>query len=69
MLLFQVEHTQTERRVMARIQHPFIVNLEMAFHTMRKLYFILEYCPGGELFFHLTRLALIKYDFILFKGQ
>merc|ERR1712118_303716 len=23
--------------------------------TPRKLYFVLEYCPGGELFFHLSR--------------
>ena len=26
-----------------------------AFQTPRKLYFVLEYCSGGELFFHLSR--------------
>lgn len=51
----QVEHTQTERNVLETVSHPFIVNLSYAFQTPKKLYFVLEYCPGGELFFHLSR--------------
>ncbi|KAF4663101.1 hypothetical protein FOL47_005900 [Perkinsus chesapeaki] len=51
----QVEHTRTERNVLETVSHPFIVNLVYAFQTPKKLYFILEYCPGGELFFHLSR--------------
>mmetsp|Transcript_22538 Transcript_22538/g.29493 ORF Transcript_22538/g.29493 Transcript_22538/m.29493 type:complete len:559 (+) Transcript_22538:73-1749(+) len=52
----QVEHTRTERRVMGQIRHPFVVALHYAFQTRDKLYFVLDYCPGGELFFHLTRM-------------
>jgi len=51
----QVEHTKTERNVLEAVSHPFIVTLHYAFQTPKKLYFILEYCPGGELFFHLSR--------------
>ncbi|PHJ26047.1 agc kinase [Cystoisospora suis] len=51
----QVEHTRTERDVLAWVSHPFIVQLHYAFQTRKKLYFVLEYCPGGELFFHLSR--------------
>ncbi|CEM32786.1 unnamed protein product [Vitrella brassicaformis CCMP3155] len=51
----QVEHTKTERNVLEYISHPFIVRLVCAFQTVKKLYFVLEYCPGGELFFHLSR--------------
>lgn len=51
----QVEHTKTERNVLEIVSHPFIVNLICAFQTPTKLYFVLEYCPGGELFFHLSR--------------
>jgi len=51
----QVEHTSTERRVLENAVHPFIVNLMFAFQTPTKLYFVLEYCSGGELFFHLSR--------------
>merc|ERR1712187_250601 len=32
-----------------------IVNLCYVFQTPKKLYFVLEFCPGGELFFHLSR--------------
>ncbi|EQC30074.1 AGC protein kinase [Saprolegnia diclina VS20] len=53
----QVEHTRTERKVLAVVSHPFIVSLHYAFQTNDKLYFVLDYCPGGELFFHLTRLG------------
>lgn len=51
----QVEHTKTERNVLEAVSHPFIVTLYYAFQTPKKLYFVLEYCPGGELFFHLSR--------------
>jgi len=51
----QVEHTKAERNVLETVSHPFIVNLMYAFQTPTKLYFVLEYCPGGELFFHLSR--------------
>eukprot|EP00543_Licmophora_paradoxa_P010416 CAMPEP_0202478042 /NCGR_PEP_ID=MMETSP1360-20130828/94251_1 /ASSEMBLY_ACC=CAM_ASM_000848 /TAXON_ID=515479 /ORGANISM="Licmophora paradoxa, Strain CCMP2313" /LENGTH=653 /DNA_ID=CAMNT_0049105303 /DNA_START=318 /DNA_END=2279 /DNA_ORIENTATION=+ len=49
----QVEHTKTERSVLGYVQHPFIVALNMAFQSKDKLYFVLDYCAGGELFFHL----------------
>jgi hypothetical protein len=52
----QVEHTRTERRVLGRTNHPFIVTLHYAFQTSDKLFFVLDYCAGGELFFHLTRM-------------
>lgn len=51
----QIEHTKTERNVLEAVVHPFIVNLHYAFQTPTKLFFVLEYCPGGELFFHLSR--------------
>eukprot|EP00927_Polykrikos_kofoidii_P052846 TRINITY_DN4683_c0_g1_i6.p1 TRINITY_DN4683_c0_g1~~TRINITY_DN4683_c0_g1_i6.p1 ORF type:complete len:330 (+),score=59.71 TRINITY_DN4683_c0_g1_i6:68-1057(+) len=51
----QVEHTKAERNVLEAVNHPFIVNLFYAFQTPKKLYFVLEFCPGGELFFHLSR--------------
>jgi len=51
----QVQHTQSERNVLEVVNHPFIVNLHYAFQTPSKLYMVLEYCAGGELFFHLSR--------------
>jgi tRNA A-37 threonylcarbamoyl transferase component Bud32 len=51
----QVEHTRTERRVLAVIAHPFICHLRYAFQTNKKLYLVLDFHPGGELFYHLSR--------------
>eukprot|EP00544_Gedaniella_sp_CCMP2646_P014180 CAMPEP_0202483542 /NCGR_PEP_ID=MMETSP1361-20130828/2765_1 /ASSEMBLY_ACC=CAM_ASM_000849 /TAXON_ID=210615 /ORGANISM="Staurosira complex sp., Strain CCMP2646" /LENGTH=632 /DNA_ID=CAMNT_0049111845 /DNA_START=70 /DNA_END=1968 /DNA_ORIENTATION=+ len=53
----QVEHTKTERSVLGYVDHPFIVGMKMAFQSKDKLYFVLDYCPGGELFYHLGRLG------------
>ena len=51
----QVAHTLSERNLLSRVRHPFIVELVMAFQTKYKLFFILEYCPGGELFHQLCK--------------
>jgi len=51
----QIERTRTERKVLSVVNHPFIMKLHYAFQTDDKLYLVLDYCPGGELFFHLSR--------------
>ena len=49
-----------ERRVLGGTKHPFIVTLHFAFQTGKKLYFVLDYCSGGELFFHLGRCGRLR---------
>jgi len=51
----QVAHTKAEKSILQKIQHPFIVRLHYAFQTKDKLYMILDYVNGGELFFHLKK--------------
>lgn len=58
----QVEHTKTERSVLGYVHHPFIVGLSMAFQTTDKLFFVLDYCAGGELFFHLGKVGRFPED-------
>lgn len=58
----QVEHTKTERSVLSYIHHPYIVGLNMAFQTSDRLFFILDYCSGGELFFHLGKVGRFPED-------
>jgi len=58
----QVEHTLTERSVLGRMNHPFIVKLHYAFQTDSQLHFVLDYCAGGELFFHLGRAGCFSED-------
>uniref|UniRef100_A0A7S1PDU8 Non-specific serine/threonine protein kinase n=3 Tax=Percolomonas cosmopolitus TaxID=63605 RepID=A0A7S1PDU8_9EUKA len=51
----QLEHTKTERAVLQYMSHPFLVNLIYAFQTSDKLYMVMEFVNGGELFFHLKK--------------
>eukprot|EP00033_Pygsuia_biforma_P001612 GCRY01001814.1.p1 GENE.GCRY01001814.1~~GCRY01001814.1.p1 ORF type:complete len:368 (-),score=36.94 GCRY01001814.1:608-1711(-) len=51
----QVQHTKAERCILQAIKHPFIVGLEYAFQTGDKLYMVMDYINGGELFFHLKK--------------
>ena len=50
-----VEQTRTERTILESVnRHPFVVKLYYAFQDQEKLYLILEYAQGGELFHHLA---------------
>lgn len=49
------QHTNAERNILEKVRHPFIVELRYAFQTDGKLYLILEYCQGGELFMLMER--------------
>lgn len=48
-----VEYTKAERQILEDVRHPFIVKLFYAFQDHSKLYLILEYAEGGELWTHL----------------
>lgn len=50
-----IEQTKTERQILESVnRHPFVVKLFYAFQDHEKLYLILEYGQGGELFTHLN---------------
>ncbi len=40
---------------MTEVKHPFIIELHYAFQTPERLYFILDYLNGGDLFYHLRK--------------
>ena len=39
-----MEHTHAERRILAHLDHPFIVSLKFAFQSADKLYLVTDYC-------------------------
>ncbi|XP_068093563.1 serine/threonine-protein kinase Sgk3 [Hyperolius riggenbachi] len=50
------KHIMAERNVLLKnVKHPFLVRLHYSFQTSDKLYFVLDFINGGELFFHLQR--------------
>ena len=75
--LKQFEHVLTERSVALNIQHPFLVNLCYAFQTAEKLYLVLEFMGGGDVFhwlqeagtFSASRVRLYASEIILDLGE
>lgn len=46
----QVEHTLNEKNILLCMNSPFVVGLTEFFQDSKNLYFILEFCNGGEMF-------------------
>ena len=56
----------SEKDILKSSDHPFIVKLCMAFQTQHKVHLVMEFCPGGELFFHLQNLKRLLEDQAIF---
>lgn len=55
--LRQVEHVKAEKVILSMIEHPFIVNLVASFQDDKRLFMLMEYVNGGELFSYLRRVG------------
>ena len=51
----QERRTMAEKRIMLELRHPFICRLHASFQDAHHLHLVMDYCAGGELFFHLQR--------------
>jgi len=51
----QLEHTKVEKMILEKIDHPFLVGLEYCFQTKEKIFFVMHFMRGGELFQHLRK--------------
>ncbi|CAF3512394.1 unnamed protein product [Rotaria socialis] len=49
------QRTKMERDILAQISHPFIVKLHYAFQTEGKVYLVLDFLRGGDLFTRLSK--------------
>mmetsp|Transcript_24373 Transcript_24373/g.35771 ORF Transcript_24373/g.35771 Transcript_24373/m.35771 type:complete len:671 (+) Transcript_24373:193-2205(+) len=54
-----VAYMRSERQILTKIEHPFVVTLKFAFQSEKKLFLVMDFLAGGELFFHLRRRGLI----------
>uniref|UniRef100_A0A6B2L640 Protein kinase domain-containing protein n=1 Tax=Arcella intermedia TaxID=1963864 RepID=A0A6B2L640_9EUKA len=63
----EVAHTKNELLVLSTLpEHPFIVTCHYAFKDTSYLYLILDYCPGGELFYLLQKTKKFPEDITKF---
>ena len=60
------ERTKMERNILVDVRHPFIVRLFYAFQTDGKLYLILDFLRGGDLFTRLSKEVMFTEEDVKF---
>ena len=53
----KVNQVLTERKIMECLDNAFIVKLYWSFQSSDQLHFVMDFCPGGELFYHLHNMG------------
>jgi len=51
----EVQHTLSEKKVMANVNSPFIAKLHYSFQNEHNLYLVMDFINGGEIYQHLTK--------------
>ncbi|SCU94073.1 LAME_0F05996g1_1 [Lachancea meyersii CBS 8951] len=62
----RLERTFAEKTILSELEHPHIVKLFYTFHDHHRLYLILQFIPGGELFYHLKEQGVLDEDTVAF---
>ncbi|KAL4467544.1 hypothetical protein ABPG72_004612 [Tetrahymena utriculariae] len=64
--LNQVEHINSEKKILQSVKHPFIVQMKQSFQDDKYIYMLFEYIQGGELFSRLRKEGRFSNDVGLF---
>ena len=56
----KVKQIMNEKQIMTKLSHPFIVKLHYAFQSYSQLHFVMDFCAGGELFYHLHNVGRLN---------
>ena len=54
-----IQYMKSEREILTKLRHPFLVSLQFAFQSATKLFLVMDFLSGGELFLHLQRKGII----------
>lgn len=49
-----IENLHLEKTILNQVNHPFIISMEFVFQKPLRIYFIMDFIQGGELFKHLS---------------
>lgn len=50
-----IENVHAERNILTKVRHPFVVTMHCSFQTKEKLFIIMDFLAGGELFLRIGR--------------
>jgi serum/glucocorticoid-regulated kinase 2 len=62
----QVESTILEKKILQSLDHPFLVGMVFCFQTEERIYFVMPFIRGGELFQHLRTEKFFQEDKVRF---
>jgi serum/glucocorticoid-regulated kinase 2 len=62
----QIENTLLEKNILQSIDHVFLVGLNFCFQTVERIYFVMPFLRGGELFQHLRKLRIFDEEKVRF---
>jgi tRNA A-37 threonylcarbamoyl transferase component Bud32 len=65
-----ISYMKSERDILTKLHHPFLINLHFAFQSSTKLFLVMDFLSGGELFLHLRRRGLIlEHEVVFYLGE
>jgi serum/glucocorticoid-regulated kinase 2 len=62
----QLENIRLEKDILNTINHPFLVNMEFVFQNEHRIYFLMKFIKGGELFRHFVQVKRFPEDHVRF---
>jgi len=62
----QLENTLLEKKILQSLEHNFLVSLVFCFQTPERIYFVMPFMRGGELFQHLKKYRIFEEDKVRF---
>lgn len=65
----QIENTLLEKEILQSINHPFLCGLVFGFQTEERIYFVMPFLSGGELFQHLKKFRTFDEEKVRFYGS
>ena len=51
-----MQSLKLEKEILYNIEHPFIVGMDYVFQNAQRIFFLMEFVEGGELFRHLVKI-------------
>ena len=63
-----VDSLRVEKLILLQVRHPFIISMEQVFAQETRIYFIMQFMQGGELFKHLSERKRFPETLVKFYG-
>ncbi len=57
-----IDSIMNERKLLANLRHPFLINIHCAFQDKDNLYLVIDYLSGGDLRYHITKMKKFTED-------